>query len=220
MFKRAKGDVDRQGDLIWFAQVFLPLYEQVAPIILDIDRHLISPLTNDTAVRQLRPLQEAIEKLPSILELLRHGPEPSGSEMRKLKKQYESGLEAYIESCEWGLEYLNTSVETQRYIFSPSGMCASLGGFRGALTRFFGLRPKLKKLYAINLRFQKTRDLAEERLDRSEERIRAFLDARDLATDQLDDRSEERIRAFLETRTLAESRSDRSRESLKKLFEK
>ena len=93
-------ETDRKGEAEWL-QVFLPLHEQITPIIhriLQLDGH-----GNPAAT--LQDYFEALNELPPVLTAMRKSQEPKERKLREVKKEYERGIESFIKACKWGVKF-------------------------------------------------------------------------------------------------------------------
>lgn len=78
-------------------RVFMPLYEQVAPLIRD-----IAKLDTNNQPADLSTLLEGGQKLPPILESVKKMPKPKQKELRSIKQEFEKVLHCCIKASESG----------------------------------------------------------------------------------------------------------------------
>lgn len=69
--------------------------------------------------KMLITLNEAAKKLSSVSKLLRSSPQPSGSDMRKIKKEFEDAVEEYIDCFKCGIKFLKHPRIPPRFRLNP-----------------------------------------------------------------------------------------------------
>ncbi len=95
-------DIDKLEAFAWLQEFVLLSEEQAGPII-----HRVSQAeASDAQEDKFTAFSEAVEKLPTVLKSMKQFPKPKRKELRLIKKLQESGLDAYIKSCEWSIKLL------------------------------------------------------------------------------------------------------------------
>lgn len=144
MSGRAKAE--KQGDKVWFSEIFLPLHRHIASIIGDFHE---KPFPNKEVQNKLNPLWERLRDIP----------QPISPKVCKLEKAYERELEKYIMSYMRAQEYWD---DLQRRISSlqfPASMWLTS-----------------RKLGSTLARGQTSRYRAEDRMNRVIEGLKALLE--------------------------------------------
>ncbi len=91
-----------EGEISWL-QAFLPLYEKARPLIQKVGKSVRS---EDEKVA-VEALKEAVQKLPSILDKIKSTPNPEEKELKEIRKKFQKGLQEFIDSCKYGITYLD-----------------------------------------------------------------------------------------------------------------
>lgn len=92
-------EIDKTEGAKWLLE-FFSLRDQAGPIIAGVAKADVSGSQED----KIAAYSEALEKLPVILKSMRQAVSPRMTELRKIKMLQQSAMDAYIKSCEWGMQ--------------------------------------------------------------------------------------------------------------------
>ena len=82
---------------------FLPLYEKARPLVQEVGKSVRQAEEENI----IQALKEAKAKMPPILNAMKAIQSPKEKELREIRKIFEKGLKEFIESCDYGIKYVN-----------------------------------------------------------------------------------------------------------------
>ena len=95
-------EIKGRGEAEWL-EAFLPLHEKARPLIQKVGKCV----RGEDEKAAVRALNEAVQKLPSILHEMQETPNPEDKELKEIRKKFENGFKEFLDSCKYGVIYFD-----------------------------------------------------------------------------------------------------------------